>query len=201
MRGRIYAAALAVLLAAPAAAPSEGELLERGRRIVAARCFLCHGMRGESASELYPQIARQHPRYLEKQLRDFREGRRKGGGMEQMAADLTDADIAALALYFSRQAPEPHPPSDPARVAVGRALYFERPGEELRSCAQCHGPDAAGSETRPRLAGQLPAYTARQLRNFRERVRRNEDELMHRVAARLSDDQIDALADFLGTLK
>jgi len=40
------------LLAAPATA--DEAQLARARGIVAGSCFLCHGMQGEAASELYP---------------------------------------------------------------------------------------------------------------------------------------------------
>jgi cytochrome c553 len=44
--------------------------------IITGRCALCHGPEGESASAVYPRLAAQHPDYLQKQLRDFRDGRR-----------------------------------------------------------------------------------------------------------------------------
>lgn len=49
----------------------------RVAEIIAARCALCHGAESESASAIYPRLAAQHPDYLNKQLKDFRDGRRK----------------------------------------------------------------------------------------------------------------------------
>ena len=39
-----------------------------------ATCVACHGEDGNSASNLYPKIAGQHPSYLEKQLTQFKNG-------------------------------------------------------------------------------------------------------------------------------
>jgi cytochrome c553 len=51
----------------------------------------------------YPTIAGQHGDYLRQALRDYRSGKRQNAIMNGFAATLTDADIRALADYFSRQ--------------------------------------------------------------------------------------------------
>ena len=192
--------ALVAVLSMPATAAADAASVERGRALMAASCFLCHGMRGETTSELYPRLAGQHARYLEKQLRDFRERRRTGGGMEGFAARLSDADIAALALYLSQQRLDPLPAADAAAVARGRVLYEGRPSAGLKSCASCHGADAHGAELLPLLAGQQPAYIVAQLSNFRRPWRRAGVDAMHEVADELSDAEIRDLAEFLGQL-
>jgi len=192
---------LAAVLSMPATAAADAASVERGRALMAASCFLCHGMRGETTSELYPRLAGQHARYLEKQLRDFRERRRTGGGMEGFAARLSDADIAALALYLSQQKLDPLRAADAAAVARGRALYEQgKPAAAMKSCASCHGADAHGAELRPRLAGQQPAYIIAQLSNFRRPWRRVGVDAMHEVADKLSDAEVRDLAEFLAQL-
>lgn len=176
--------------------------LDRARKIVSGRCFLCHGTEGEAGSELFPRLAGQHAVYLAKQLRDFRDGRRKGGGMEKMAEGLTDEEILQLGRYFSGFRAEPFPAEDRAAADTGR-LLFERgiPGEQLPPCTVCHGATAAGTENLPRLASQQPEYTARQLKYFSARVRTNDNAVMHDIAVKLTPDQIRALAIYLGALK
>jgi cytochrome c553 len=46
-------------------------------------------------------------------------------------------------------------------VAIGKKIYEEGvPEANIEPCAMCHGPDAKGQVTGPRLAGQLRKYTA-----------------------------------------
>ena len=60
--------ALAAICAVIAAAPVLAEEVEfaRARKIVAGACFLCHGMQGESATELFPRLAVQNAEYIAK---------------------------------------------------------------------------------------------------------------------------------------
>jgi len=191
----------AMLLVPAVGSGADPAVVERGRSLVAASCFLCHGMRGETTSELYPRLAAQNAHYVAKQLRDFRERRRTGGGMEGFAARLTDADIAAIALYFSVQKLDPLPAADRATVERGGLLYQKgKPGAGLKSCASCHGADAHGEDLLPRLAGQQPAYIVEQLRNFRRPWRRAGAEAMHDVSGRLTDAEVSDLAAFLAQL-
>lgn len=63
-------------------------------------CAACH-VKGDPAAN-YPAITSQHPGYIEKQLRDFKEGRRHNdpdGVMRSVAAKLSARDIAAVAAY------------------------------------------------------------------------------------------------------
>jgi cytochrome c553 len=95
---------------------------DRARQIVSGRCFLCHGMSGESSSEVFPRLATQNAAYLAKQLRDFQSARRKGSTMNEMVAGLTEADMAALGEFFAGQTAAPHAPSDVDLAAAGRYL-------------------------------------------------------------------------------
>lgn len=74
--------------------------LETGRNL-AARCTACHGYKGVTANEEWPNLAGQKPGYLAKQLRAYRDGTRKNPLMSPMAAGLTDKDIDNIAAYFS----------------------------------------------------------------------------------------------------
>jgi cytochrome c553 len=66
-----------------------------------ALCAACHGANGISNNDMWPNLAGQKEGYLVKQLTDFRSGERKNPMMSPMAANLSDADIADLAAYFS----------------------------------------------------------------------------------------------------
>lgn len=68
----------------------------------AAQCVACHGAKGKSANDLWPSLAGQKKGYLAKQLKDFKSGARKDPLMTSQANLLNDADIEALATYFSK---------------------------------------------------------------------------------------------------
>jgi cytochrome c553 len=184
----------------PATAAEQADL-ERGRRLVSGSCFLCHGMQGEAASELSPRLAGQNAAYLAKQLANFKSGERSSSAMRPMAAGLSADDMRAVALYFSRQKAEPHVPTDPALAARGRTVY-EKGGQatEVAACIGCHGERAQGTESLPRLAGQFPVYLATQLKNFGSRQRTNDNAVMHTIAVRMTAEEIEAVAAYLGSL-
>lgn len=175
--------------------------LERAKKIVSGSCFLCHGMRGETGTETSPRLASQNPAYLIKQLSNFKSGERKSSVMQPMVANLGGDDFRALALYFSRQKAEPHAPADSKLAAQGMIIY-RRGGAatEVAACVGCHGEKGEGTENLPRLAGQVAAYLATQLRNFGSRERTNDNAVMHTIAAKMTDAEIAAVAEYLSGL-
>ena len=192
--GFIIAASMA--LAAPAMAQSR-----EVQTIVGNRCALCHGMEGESASPVYPRLAAQHPEYMVKQLRDFRDGRRKGT-MNEMATDLKDEEIAALADYFSKKPARSRRIADADFAAVGKYI-FERGNKYtgVAACASCHGPKGHGTVALPRLAGQNPQYLETQIKEFNQRVRTNDNAVMHAIASKLSELEVAAVTAYIGGLE
>jgi cytochrome c553 len=66
-------------------------------------CAACHGPDGVGILPEYPVIAGQHGDYIERALKDYRSGKRQNAIMSGFAGQLADADIAALAAYFSAQ--------------------------------------------------------------------------------------------------
>jgi cytochrome c553 len=192
-------AVLCGLLAAPALA--DDAAMARARTIVSGSCFLCHGMQGESATELFPRLAGQNAAYLAKQLANFKSGERKSEVMPRMVTALAPQDMEALGLYFSRQKSPPHPPTDPQLAKKGRAIYTQGgAATEVAACVGCHGERGYGSETLPRLAGQVAGYLATQLRDFGKRVRTNDNAVMHSVAAKMTEAEILAVAEYLSGL-
>ncbi|MDP2793293.1 MAG: c-type cytochrome [Sulfurisoma sp.] len=169
--------------------------------IVASRCALCHGMEGESASPVFPRLAAQHPEYMVKQLTDFREGRRKGT-MNEMTTDLKDGEIAGLAGYFAGKPAKSRRATDADFAAVGRYIFDK--GNRytgVAACASCHGPKAHGTAQLPRLAGQNPQYLEAQLKEFNQRVRTNDNAVMHAIASKLTELEISAVASHIGGLE
>jgi cytochrome c553 len=69
------------------------------------------------------------------------------------------------------------------------------PNVDVSACQSCHGSDGVSrNPNTPNLAGQQPGYLAAQLRAFKAGTRRHA--LMQAIAAQLSDEQIEALAQY-----
>jgi cytochrome c553 len=71
---------------------------------VRARCVSCHGMNGITVTTLWPNLAGQQSLYLQKQLHNFKSGKRKSPIISVISPELTDKEIAAVAEYYSQQA-------------------------------------------------------------------------------------------------
>lgn len=185
-----------------AAAPPVAASSPRVAELVASRCALCHGPEGESASAVYPRLAAQHPGYIVKQLKDFREGRRKSEAMTDMVKDLRDEDIAGLAAYFAGKKAAFRQPGDGDFAAVGKFIFHRGNSYSgVPACASCHGVNGHGTQQLPRLAGQHPAYLEIQLKEFSKRERTNDNAIMHTVAAKLTELETRAVAIYIGGLQ
>ncbi|ROQ20733.1 cytochrome c553 [Marinimicrobium koreense] len=189
---------LAILLLANAAsvwaeAPVEAEA-----------CASCHGEKGISRDGDIPIIAGASNFFLENQLFLFRDkGRPCAGELFSqraesppkpdhcaLAADWSDDDIAKIAGYFSAL---PHQSAeqsfDTELAQIGKAIHE-------RSCDRCHAEggslalDDAGI-----LAGQWRPYLIRTLESFRAGERWQEEKMAD-ATAKLSDDDIKALAEY-----
>jgi cytochrome c553 len=75
--------------------------IEAGKAKVAMVCAACHGALGASVSDTIPNLAGQKGKYIEIQLKALRDGTRKNPIMGTIAMQLSDADIANVAAYFS----------------------------------------------------------------------------------------------------
>ncbi len=68
---------------------------------VATMCVGCHGEKGKSLNDLWPNLAGQKKAYLAKQLNAFKSGARQDPLMSPLSTGLSDSDIQALAEYYS----------------------------------------------------------------------------------------------------
>jgi cytochrome c553 len=174
---------------------------EAGRE-KAALCAGCHGEDGHSQVPLFPKLAGQPARYLEKQLHDFKAQRRVEPTMYAMAEPLSDEDIQDLAAFYAGQSPKSENGTAPTH---GGGLYKAgRPATGVPACSGCHGPQGHGNPSAaiPALGGQHAAYLEKTLGDYRSGERANDpNSVMRLVAKTLSDDDLGALADYLSTLK
>lgn len=181
----------------------------------AATCMACHGADGNSPNEMWPKIAGQLPQYIQKQLQDFKYGRRKNEQMSPMAQPLTEQDILDLAAYFgSQKAGRLEQPKN-AAVALGEKIYMKGKGrpDAMAACVGCHGLNATGkadwsatmkvppTTLAPALASQYPAYTSSQLKAYKTGARNNDiAQVMRDITSKLTQAEMDAVAAYLGTI-
>ncbi|HET7384930.1 MAG TPA: cytochrome P460 family protein [Pseudolabrys sp.] len=83
---------------------------EAGKRLANTVCAACHGATGISVSDAVPNLAGQRARYVEAQLKFFKDGTRKEPGavsraaiMNAIASQLSVEEIANVAAYFESQ--------------------------------------------------------------------------------------------------
>ena len=171
-------------------------------------CAACHGLDGNSARADVPSLAGQVAAYLEGQLHAFaaQGGQRPNGVMGAIAVNLSADEMKRAAVYFARQTLRPWPVGDAPRRGRddGETIFFSGlPDKGVASCASCHGTRGEGlPDMFPRLAGQHERYIAEQLRHFRAGSRTSDPEaMMRKLAAHLSDHEIDALSTYVARLR
>lgn len=213
VRTSMLAASLTALAlcssAALAQAPAKPDLA-RARQIVDTVCAACHGADGNSTIAVNPNLAGQGAEYISRQLTNFKAGVRVNPVMQSMAAPLTPDEIVALGLYFSQQKAKGNTAKDPKSVEMAQTLF--RAGDAatgLPACSACHSPTGAGiPKNYPRLSGQHADYTLAQLKAFKAGERGADaagkdvqGRTMAAVAARMSETQMKALADYASGLR
>jgi cytochrome c553 len=95
MRAQALCLALAALPVAHAAD------IAAGMAKAEAVCAACHGVTGVSTSDVIPNLAGQRAGYTEAQLKALKEGSRKSPIMNEVAAQLSPAEMANGAAYFA----------------------------------------------------------------------------------------------------
>lgn len=170
----------------------------RAKKIVAGVCFVCHGMEGESSSEVFPRLAGQHWEYTARQLDHFKSGKRKSTAMADMAAKLKPDEMVALGKYFEKIAVPAEPAKDSELAAVGSYIFHTgNKYSAVPACASCHGKEGLGTSQLPRLAGQYSSYIEGQLKSFGNRERTNDNAVMHAIVSRMTPLEMAAVAEYL----
>jgi cytochrome c553 len=171
-------------------------------------CAQCHGAAGEGdASGAFPRLSGQNAWYLVRSLQDFASGVRPSKVMGPIAAELSHDQVLDVAAYYASLDDAPHPPMLPRSedniVRQGeKDASGALEGKGVPACGSCHGVKGGGNPPYfPFLAGQFQGYLEEQLREFRAE-RRGGDIMgvMHGIAAKLSNEDIHALAVYFSSL-
>jgi cytochrome c553 len=170
----------------------------------AAVCGACHGMTGSSVNPEWPNLAGQHESYIAQQLALFKQGVRDNALMMPMAMALSDQDMQDLGAHYAGQTPAGLE-AEPSNWKAGETLY--RGGDAARgipACIACHGPEGKGNAPAkyPALRAQHAVYTLSQLKAYAEGRRRTPgNDIMQVIAAKLTEDEMRALASYTQGLR
>lgn len=173
-------------------------------------CNTCHGPAGESPSRNYPTLSGQSAKYIMKMMLDYQVGRRwedhkQSEIMVKLANTMDDQKIADIAEFYAGQPRNAwgfaQPVQQGAAKSIAQLVMLGDDSRMIIGCATCHGAAGEGSGIIPALAGQVPEYFKRATKAFRSDNRLNDvNELMRQIADRLTDEEIDAMADYYASL-
>jgi cytochrome c553 len=188
----------------------------------ATACFACHGPGGNGAiNPQWPKLAGQHASYIAEQIKEFvcndpqKCDERKNPVMYGQAMGLTshEQDMHDIAAFFASQKPVPGVAS-PDSVAIAQPLFRAGdPARGLPACAACHGATGAGNAAAqfPRIGGQNQAYAAGELHLYAacaasdfkncDRGATGKGRMMSAVAAKLKENEIQALSSYISGLQ
>ncbi|MCG6968435.1 MAG: c-type cytochrome [Gammaproteobacteria bacterium] len=163
-------------------------------------CQSCHGEDGNSVQPEAPNLAGQNAGYLLDQISRFADGRRKDFVMNQLAENFTADDKINIAIFYYSMPVKPQHVNWHL-VYIGEPLYKDR-------CSSCHGEEGMGHTNLARLAGQQVAYVKKVLTQFRKTANHLDSKsetprksaTMEKVVKNLTDEQIDALAEYVAQL-
>jgi cytochrome c553 len=147
-------------------------------------CSSCHGGDGNVTAPDTPTLAGQDAVYLVAAMKAYAQGKREHAQMVTATAELSDADIAALAAYYAQQEPIARKVRRPPTIA-----------EWIERCDRCHGAGGNSSIPRyPSLASQNEQYLARVIETYASGGRQNST--MSAMSQPLRPADIEALAAY-----
>ena len=168
------------------------------------RCEICHGQNGNSGLPIFPSISGFSYEGFLYTVDEYRENRRiaiefKRPGepetvMINIAQQLSDAEVEALATYFSER---PYMPIrqrfDPVQASRGAILHE-------RHCERCHVQNGTEpTDNAPILAGQWTPYLKSQFNNILSGKRLVSRRMSNRLK-KLDQEDIEALLNFYASI-
>jgi len=197
MKKSLVAVLLFVGLIGGTAAYADGDV-EAGK-VKAAACIGCHGPGGNSLNPMWPKLAGQSPLYIKLQLEAFKAGKRKDPIMAPMALAVDEQGALDLGAYFA-SVKRSAGVSNPEQAAKGELIYKNGILERgVVACGACHGDDGYGNAGAgfPNIASQQALYIVKMLKDYRSKTRTTDPgAVMQKVAAQLTDAEIDQLAQY-----
>lgn len=152
-------------------------------------CAQCHGADGNPTEAGIPRLAGQHPQYIVKAAKAYRDGVRTMPTMHEKLTGLRQSDLENIALYFSLNKPKP---------AAGKMVKPLEGKQFTNQCAKCHGSTGSSRYNNiPILAGQDVKYLSAMIKAYRDKVR--DHGVMHQTVSGLKDSEIEKIAVFFAS--
>lgn len=170
-------------------------------------CMSCHKENGEGISASgFPQLAGLNSAYLEKQLQDYKNLMRINPVMQPIAKALKEEDIKNVVAYFASlpMVEMTEVSKNQKKLKWGQSIAEKGLWNKgVPSCYACHAENAVGvGNYFPRLVYQGKKYLMQQLTDWKKGLRKNDpNQLMKSVAIKLSPQEMDAVTEYIGTLK
>ena len=173
-----------------------------------APCASCHGSEGEGNQKLgAPRLAGQNDWYVERQLRNWRDGIRGthaedvyGMQMRPMAMTLAnDEALYKVVRFIGTLNGTPLKQTINGNAEAGKTGYM--------TCIACHGAQGEGNKAlnAPKIAGLPDWYIARQLHSFKKGIRGSHQKDIYGMQMRpmamtlANDEAIDNVASYIST--
>lgn len=158
---------------------------------LARSCNACHGLNGVSVGPSMPSIAGLPEKYLKSVLLQWKSGERYSATMGRHFTGYTEAELAALATYFSKL---PYV----AVVQPADAKVMARGKEATERCETCHGATggAPDDDETPKINGQWAQYMEMELMKYRTDSVKMPHKKMRANAKKLADEDVAAVAKF-----
>jgi len=183
-----YYASLPAVANARANVKVEYSYYERGKAL-SKPCAACHGVDGNTKVAGVPRLAGQHPEYITKALKSYRDGTRTMPSMHGKLDGLSHADVENIAIYFALNEP---------KSFSGKAVNSHEGTQYISTCVKCHGASGSGEDLSvPNLAGQNVQYLNTVIKSYRDNVR--DHKVMHQALAGLKDSEIGKIATYFAT--
>jgi cytochrome c553 len=183
--------------------------MAKGKQLAGQVCAACHATDGNSTIAQNPVLAGQSAEYLYRQLVAFKgdankKAERPNAVMASPVANLSNEDMASLAVFYAAQKPKPRSARNKELAPLGQQIYRGGIADRgVPACAGCHGATGAGVPVQyPRLAGQHAEYTEAQMKLWRTGERANDqNRMMRMISAKMTDREIQAVSDYIAGLR
>ncbi|WOH35710.1 c-type cytochrome [Thalassotalea fonticola] len=165
-------------------------------------CNSCHTPNGEDFIASNGFLAGQGRSYITKQINDLAIGARIIENVNIVNHKLSTLEIENYAENFSNQSRF----ANVSEGSISGKLLYEK-GDDARqipACMSCHVKNGKGIDSAdiPALSGQTHEYIIKQLIDFRAGIRSNDkNQMMQKIAIRLTDQDIEAISHHITSLK
>ena len=187
-RGWTLATSVLAISALAQAAPPSAAMLSNA-------CAGCHGTNGGSAGLTMPSLASQSKEAIEVAMKKFKSGERPSTVMGRLAKGYSDAEVTAMAEFFSKQ--KLHVTNqvvDAAKVKKGDSL-------QESNCGRCHIEDGReGKDDTPVMASQWLPYMQMQMADYLSGKRKMPEKMKEKVDP-MSKEDLEALLHFYASVK